>query len=169
MEIRNRSTGALTTVSQFKAEHPTTSFPKQITTDVLDSYGYDAVLNGAAATVTAPYGVSTRDGVEEIDGKWFTKFIAGPVFTDTTDEEGNVTTAADNEAAYRASVDAQAGTSVRATRDQKLTASDWTQMADSPLASDKKTEWATYRQSLRDLPTASGFPHTMTWPEEPGS
>lgn len=167
MEIRNRSTGALTTVSQFKAEHPTTSFPKQITTDVLDSYGYDAVLNGAEATVTAPYGISTRDGVEEIDGKWFTKFIAGPVFTDTTDSEGNVTTAADNEAAYRAKVDADAGTSVRAERDQKLTDTDWTQMADSPLASDKKTEWATYRQSLRDLPTASGFPHTMTWPTEP--
>ena len=167
MEIRNRSTGAITTISQFKAEHSTTSFPKQITTAILDSYGYDAVLNGAAATVTAPYGVSTRDGVEQIGGQWFTKFIAGPVFTDTTDDEGNVTTAADNEAAYRASVDAAAGTSVRAERDQKLTASDWTQMADSPLASDKKTEWATYRQSLRDLPTASGFPHTMTWPTEP--
>ncbi len=167
MEIRNRSTGALTTISQFKAEHPTTSFPKQITTAILDSYGYDAVLNGAAATVTAPYGVSTRDGVEQIDGKWFTKFIAGPVFTDTTDDEGNVTTAADNEAAYRAKVDAEAGASVRVERDQKLTDTDWTQMTDSPLASDKKTEWATYRQSLRDLPTASGFPHTMTWPEEP--
>lgn len=167
MEIRNRESGAVTTVSQFKASYPNTSFPKQITTDILDSYGYDAVLNGAAATVTAPYGVSTRDGVEEVDGKWFTKFVAGPVFTDTTDDEGNVTTAADNEAAYRAKVDADAGTSVRATRDKKLTATDWTQMADTPLASDKKTEWATYRQSLRDLPTASGFPHTMAWPTEP--
>ena len=169
MEIRNRESGAVTTVSQFKASYPNTSFPKQITTDILDSYGYDAVLNGAAATVTAPYGVSTRDGVEEIDGKWFTKFVAGPIFTDTTDDEGNVTSAADNEAAYKATVDSEAGASVRAERDQKLTASDWTQMADSPLASDKKTEWATYRQSLRDLPTATGFPHTMTWPEEPGS
>lgn len=169
MEIRNRSTGAITTISQLKDEHPNTSFPKQITTDILDSYGYDAVLNGAAATVTAPYGVSTRDGVEEIDGQWFTRFIAGPVFTDTTDDEGNVTTAADNEAAYRASIDTTAGTSVRATRDQKLTASDWTQMADSPLASDKKTEWATYRQSLRDLPSSSDFPHTMTWPTEPSA
>ena len=167
MEIRNRSTGAITTISQFKAEHPTTSFPKQITTAILDSYGYDAVLNGAAAEVTAPYGVSTRDGVEQIDGQWFTKFIAGPVFTDTTDDEGNVTTAADNEAAYRAKVDADAGASVRAERDKKLTASDWTQMTDSPLSDSDKTAWATYRQSLRDLPTASGFPHTMTWPEEP--
>ena len=167
MEIRNRESGAVTTVSQFKASYPNTSFPKQITTDILNSYGYDAVLNGAAATVTAPYGASTRDGVEQIDGKWFTKFIAGPVFTDTTDSEGKVTTAADNEAAYKARIDATAATSVRAERDQKLTASDWTQMADSPLASDKKTEWATYRTSLRDLPSASGFPHTMTWPTEP--
>lgn len=169
MEIRNRSTGAITTISQFKAEHPNTSFPKQITTDILDSYGYDAVLNGAAATVTAPYGVSVRDGVEEIDGQWFTRFIAGPVFTDTTDDEGNVTTAADNESAYRAQVDADAGASVRAERDKKLTDTDWTQMADSPLSDSDKTAWATYRQSLRDLPTATGFPHTMTWPTEPSA
>ena len=29
------------------------------------------------------------------------------------------------------------------------------------------TEWATYRQSLRDLPTASGWPHTHTLPTKP--
>jgi hypothetical protein len=167
MEIRNRSNGELTTVSQFKATQPNTSFPKQITTEILDSYGYDAVLNGAAATVTSPYGVSIRDGVEEIDGKWFTKFIAGPVFTDTTDSEGNVTTAADNEAAYKAGIDAQAAKSVRAQRDKLIAECDWTQLADSPLASDKKTEWAAYRTSLRDLPSATGFPHTMAWPTEP--
>lgn len=164
MEIRNRSTGDLTTVSQFKASQPNTSFPKQITTEILDSYGYDAVLNGAQATVTAPYGVSTRSGVEEIDGKWFTKFVAGPVFTDTTDSEGAVTTAADNEAAYRAGVDSKAATAVRATRSTKLTESDWTQLADSTA---DKAAWATYRAALRDLPSASGFPHTMTWPTEP--
>ena len=167
MEIRNRSNGELTTVSQFKATQPNTSFPKQITTEILDSYGYDAVLNGAAATVTAPYGVSTRSGVEEIDGKWFTKFIAGPVFTDTTDSEGNVTTAADNEAAYRTSIDTQAATSVRAERDKLIAESDWTQLADSQLSDSVKATWVTYRQALRDLPTASGFPHTMTWPTKP--
>ena len=164
MEIRNRSTGDLTTISQFKASQPNTSFPKQITTEILDSYGYDAVLNGPAATVTAPYGVSTRSGVEEIDGKWFTKFIAGPVFTDTTDSEGTVTSAAANEAAYKAVVDSKAATNARATRTTKLTESDWTQLADSTA---DKAAWATYRQALRDLPTASGFPHTMTWPTKP--
>ena len=161
MEIRNRSTGDLTTVSQFKASQPNTSFPKQITTEILDSYGYDAVLNGPAATVTAPYGVSTRSGVEEVDGKWFTKFIAGPTFTDT--EEA---TAAEQEAAYKAGVDSKAATSVRTTRTTKLTESDWTQLADSTA---DKAAWATYRAALRDLPSAEGFPHTITWPTEPSN
>ena len=167
MEIRNRSNGELTTVSQFKASQPNTSFPKQITTDILDSYGYDPVLNGAQATVTAPYGVSTRSGVEEISGQWFTKFIAGPVFTDTTDSEGAVTTAADNEAAYKAGVDAEAATSVRTQRDIKLHDTDWTQVADSQLSDSVKAAFVTYRQELRDLSAASGFPHTMTWPTKP--
>lgn len=164
MEIRNRETGAVTTISQFKASYPNTSFPKQITNTILDSYGYDPVLNGAAATVTAPYGVSTRDGVEEINGQWFTRFVAGPVFTDTTDDEGNVTTAADNEAAYRAGIDAKVAERARTERNKKLADSDWTQLADS---SADATAWGTYRTALRDLPSTDGFPHNITWPTEP--
>ena len=49
----------------------------------------------------------------------------------------------------------------------KLTETDWTQLADSQLTDEVKATWVTYRQALRDLPTASGFPHTMTWPTEP--
>ena len=164
MEIRNRSNGELTTVSQFKASQPNTSFPKQITTEILDSYGYDPVLNGTAATVTAPYGVSVRDGVEQIEGQWFTKFIAGPVFTDTTDEDGNVTSASDHEAAHRQRIDAQAAQRVRESRNKLIADCDWTQLADSSV---NVTNWSKYRQALRDLPTAKGFPHNITWPTEP--
>ena len=167
MEIRNRSTGVVTTVSQLKAENQNTSFPKQITTDILDSFGYDAVLNGPAATVTAPYGVSTRDGVEETDGKWFTKFIAGPVFTDTTDSEGAVTTAADNEAAYKARIDSEAATSVRAERDSLIAETDWVIVMAKETGTNIPAAMKTYRQALRDLPSAEGFPHTMTWPTKP--
>jgi len=42
---------------------------------------------------------------------------------------------------------------LRMKRDQKLSNSDWTQFVDSPLSSSKKTEWSTYRQALRDLPS----------------
>jgi len=165
MEIRNRSTGAVTTVAAFKATKPNTSFPKPISENCLNGHGYDVVLNGPAATVTAPYGVSTRNGVEQIDGKWYTKFVAGPVFTDTTDSDGNAVTAAENEAAYKAKVDADAAAAVRSTRDKRLTECDWTQADDSPLKA--ASAWTTYRQALRDVPTQSGFPHTVTWPTKP--
>ena len=41
---------------------------------------------------------------------------------------------------------------LRTNRDAMLSSCDWTQGSDSPLSSGKKTEWATYRQALRDLP-----------------
>lgn len=162
MEIRNRSTGAIVTDSQFRADNPGTSFPKQLTADILDGFGYDPVLNGAAATVSGPYEVSTRDGVELINGQWFTRFIVGPEFTDNAEA-----TAAEQEAAYRTSVDNRVAASVRADRDRKLAACDWTVLADSPLTTAKKTEWKTYRTALRDISAAEGFPHTMEWPTEP--
>ena len=119
MEIRNRATGAIVTDSQFRADNPGTSFPKQLTADILDGFGYDPVLNGPAATVSGPYEVSTRDGVELIDGQWFTRFIVGPEFTDNAEA-----TAAEQEAAYRTSVDNRVATSVRAERDRKLASCD---------------------------------------------
>jgi erythromycin esterase-like protein len=42
---------------------------------------------------------------------------------------------------------------IRKIRDIRLKNTDWTQAIDSPLSDAKKTEWATYRQSLRDLPS----------------
>ena len=166
MEIRNRSTAEVTTVAEFKATKPNTSFPKQMSEHCLNDYGYDVVLNGPAATITAPYGVNTRSGVEEKDGKWYSKFVAGPIFTDSKDDSGNVTkTAAQNEADYKARVDASAAAMVRNDRDGRLTECDWTQADDSPLKA--ASAWTTYRQALRDVPTQSGFPHTVTWPTKP--
>lgn len=40
---------------------------------------------------------------------------------------------------------------LRQYRTQLLLESDWTVMLDSPLSDSKKTEWKTYRQSLRDI------------------
>jgi len=59
---------------------------------------------------------------------------------------------------------------LRELRNQKLVDSDWTQASDhsSPLADAKKSAWATYRQSLRDLPaTADMRSWPSVWPTEP--
>jgi hypothetical protein len=55
---------------------------------------------------------------------------------------------------------------VRAERDAKLTASDWTQLADAPV---DDLVWAVYRQALRDVPQQEGFPLNVVWPEPPVS
>ncbi len=59
-------------------------------------------------------------------------------------------------------------THIRASRNQRLDGSDWTQGPDSPLTDAKKTEWATYRQELRDYPaTASKVSELGSWPTPP--
>jgi hypothetical protein len=101
-----------------------------------------------------------RQGVEQqSDGKWYSKYVLGPIFTDN--EDG---TAAQQEAAYKAQKDAEQAASVRAARNSKLAACDWTQLADS---SADKPSWATYRQALRDVTGQAGFPWNVTWPVEP--
>ena len=56
-------------------------------------------------------------------------------------------------------INQQVATSKRTERNKLLTETDWTQVTDSPLSSDKKTEWANYRIALRNLPTANGWPN----------
>ena len=163
MLIRNRTTGAVITISEFKSLHPRTAFPKQINSLVLDSFGYDSVSEGPQASISGPYETSVYDGVEEIDGQWFTKYIVGPVFTDIEGGE----TAAEQQTAYRAGVDSRVSEAARTDRDDRLAACDWTILPDSPLTTEKKTAWQTYRQALRDIPTAEGFPHSHTWPTNP--
>lgn len=58
----------------------------------------------------------------------------------------------------------------RARRNALLTESDWTQSPDSPLTDAKKTEWATYRTSLRNLTdglTTVAEVRAVTWPTKP--
>jgi hypothetical protein len=54
---------------------------------------------------------------------------------------------------------------VRQNRNDRLAASDWTQMPD--YSGSDKADWATYRQALRDVPSQDGFPRDITWPDEP--
>jgi hypothetical protein len=56
---------------------------------------------------------------------------------------------------------------MRAERDAKLAACDWTQMPDSPLGATPKADWAAYRTLLRDLPAETADPESVTWPTQP--
>lgn len=128
------------------------------TTEVLEALGADVVFEGPQATGGTVYQYSQASGVEQIDGKWYTKYILGPTFTDTED-----TTAAEQEAAYKASKDAEQAKAVRTSRDDKLTETDWRFRSDMTPSQ----AWKDYCQALRDIPAQAGFPWTVTWPDAP--
>lgn len=146
MEIRIRETGAVVTSSEFRAMHPNTGFPQVLVEEILDAFGADPVFNGPQAQPTR-YQVAYRDGVEQVNGKWYTKFAVA----DMGDEA-------------KAALDEQQAASIRAERSRRLAESDWTQVEDAPV---DKAAWATYRQALRDVPAQSGFPWEVTWPTQP--
>jgi len=57
---------------------------------------------------------------------------------------------------------------MRTKRDRLLSESDWTQNRDVTLSND--SDWATYRQALRDLPsgkTTKAHVDAATWPTKP--
>ena len=160
MQIRTQ-TGAVMYEAEFRAYQKANGGPTwdTTTTEVLTALGADVVFEGPQATGGTVYQYSQAAGVEQIDGEWYTKYVLGPTFTDTED-----TTAAEQEAAYKAIKDSEQAKSVRTSRNEKLKESDWTQVIDSPV---DQTVWATYRQALRDVTAQEGFPWNVTWPEQP--
>jgi len=65
---------------------------------------------------------------------------------------------------YPNATDSQKWEQVRLWRNQELSQTDWTQLADS---SADKTAWATYRQSLRDLPNDFDSANDVVLPVKP--
>jgi hypothetical protein len=170
MQIRIRETGAVMFWNEFRAlllaQNPSELITVAAQTEEwLDAHGADVVFEGPQATGGTVYQYSQRSGVEQIEGKWYTKYILGPVFTDrpATDTEP-AQTAAEQEAAYKAMKDAEQAASIRSSRNDKLKDCDWTQIADSTA---DKAVWATYRQALRDITAQAGFPWTIDWPVAP--
>ena len=100
MNIRIQSTGELVSEQGFRALHPNTSLPQQLTETIINDLGADVVFEGPQATGGEFWQYSVYGGVEQINGKWYTKWNLGPAFFDTEDADGKVTTAAKNQAAY---------------------------------------------------------------------
>ena len=165
MQIRT-STGQVMYEAEFRASTKANGGPSWDTTtaEVLTALGADVVFEGPQASGGTVYQYSQASGVEQIEGKWYTKYILGPVFTDrpATDTEP-AQTALEQETAYKAMKDTEQAKSVRASRDTKLSETDWRFRSDMTPSQ----EWKDYCQALRDVPTQAGFPWTITWPDAP--
>lgn len=117
------------------------------------------------------------------DGKVYKKYVASNIeelyaegekqaaenASNPTNEIAKELSALSNDEAIQLRLDNYL-TLLRDDRNQLLLESDWTQGADSPLDSSKKTEWQTYRQTLRDI--TSGISsvtdvENVNWPTPP--
>jgi hypothetical protein len=134
------------TIGQLRKDHYNVSFPKAMTDDVL------AQFNVVRVTLVSPPTVSYTQVWHES-----TPVLEGGVWKQAY-------TVSDVSAEDLASRTEEEEKSVRAKRNEFLTKSDWTQVADAQV---DKAVWATYRQALRDIPAQEGFPWDVTWPEMP--
>lgn len=136
--------------------NPYTRFPAN--TSLLDMYfGTEASLSGCSLVrvETAPmpsFNAATEEAVLNAvptsqGDSWMLGWMVRPL---TAEQQSAKQT--------------QKAASVRAERTQKLSASDWTQVADAPV---DKAAWAAYRQALRDITSQAGFPWEVTWPVKP--
>lgn len=63
--------------------------------------------------------------------------------------------------------DYEQGAPIRAERDAKLQASDWTQLPDVPIGPELKEVWAAYRRALRQVTLQPTYPDSVVWPTPP--
>lgn len=113
--------------------------------DTTDGVEFGSTNEHAAAEVAAAHGVDAND-IEVV-----------------TDEGGNDPRGSDT---VMVQID-WSEANMRDRRTKRLATCDWTQSADSPLSDVKKSEWATYRAALRDMPTSSPNANAVEWPVEP--
>jgi hypothetical protein len=167
-EYRNRTSGAVNTQGEIRRSMPNTSLPRVWTADICEFLGIDPVLAAPAPAASGEYKVVSRNGVvQDANNNWVEAYVERDMFADYVDEDGVTVTKTEQEQAYTATKDAEAATAVRAERDKLIASCDWMAIKAFEGGTGVATEWATYRQALRDVSAQAGFPNDITWPEKP--
>ena len=141
MNIVLTASESIVTEAAFKKANKNTSFSSILLDEDLKGFGA-ALLHSSSQPTAEPGKKVVADGIQEVDGKWYEKWAVVDMTADDTAAMANT---------------------VRKDRNLLLQDSDWTQVGDSTVAD----TWKPYRQALRDIPQAAGFPHAVTWPTKP--
>ena len=163
-EYRVRATGEVKSQSQIRLDNKNMSLPRVWTANVCDALGVDPVLAAPAPEPSAAYKSVVRNGaVQDADGNWVEAWVEREMFTEYTDENGDVQTVAAQKTAYDTENTAVRAAAERAKRTALLMETDHCALADVTMTDAMKT----YRQALRDVPQQTDFPDTINWPTKP--
>ena len=163
-EYRNRSSGEIKTDTELRAANKNMSFPKAWNSSVHDALNVDPILIAPAPAPSAASKSVVRNGaVQNRNGNWVYAWKEKDMFTEYTDENGDVQTVAAQKTAYDTLINNDLAKSARNSRDALLKETDHYALSDVTMSDDMKT----YRQALRDVPQQTDFPGTITWPTKP--
>ena len=163
-EYRVRASGELKSETDLRLENRNVSFPKVWNTNVFEALGIDPVLATPAPTPSGEFKIVARNGaVQDSNGNWVQAWVEREMFTEYTDNEGNVHTVQAQKDAKVAADNAGLASRERTTRDNLLKETDHFALSDVTMTDAMRT----YRQALRDVPQQSEFPNTITWPTKP--
>jgi hypothetical protein len=128
------------TLTDLRLDNPGVSFPRDMTNfDTSDWYCYPVQ---DTTPPSAPGKVAERIMPGRVGGVWYEQWVLVDITQQQIDDQW---------------------AAVRAERNEKLAACDWTQLPDAPV---DKAAWATYRQQLRDI-TLQSDPFNIVWPTPP--
>ena len=163
-EYRVRATGEVKSQGQVRSDNKNMSLPKVWTANVCDALGVDPVLAAPAPEPSAAYKAIVRNGVvQDSNGNWVQAWVEREMFTEYTDDNGDVQTVAAQKTAYDTANTAVRSAAERSKRTALLMETDHYALADVTMSDAMKT----YRQALRDVPQQTDFPSTINWPTKP--
>jgi len=126
-------------IGQLRRDNPNTSFPKSPSDALLSEWG------------VYPYTVDDQPAFD-----YMTQTITASALTQTN----GLWTQGWNVSNLPAE---DAGRNIRSQRDNFLQQTDWMALSDNTIT----PEWASYRQTLRDITKQEGFPFSVDWPAKP--
>ena len=133
------------TLTDLRRANLGTSFPKNISDETAAQFNCFPVTPATQPADDHTVNLS-RTAIKQGDD-WVEEWISTPATPEQVTERTEVKAA-----------------EVRQQRNELLAACDWTQVVDISL---DPASWVSYRQELRNITSQPGFPHTVTWPEEP--
>ena len=163
MNLRVRETGKIINENEFKLMFSNVSFPEILSEQIFDDFGVDIIFEGAQPIPENSLQYVQQSGIEQINGKWFTKYILYPTFVEYTDKNNITHTVEEQMTVYTNRKTEEKAKTVRIRRDQLLKETDWRFRSDLIPSQD----WKDYCQALRDITIQEGFPWNITWPIRP--
>lgn len=134
-------------------ENPNTMFPAVPTTELLESFNvFRVVIAETPVQESLTLAPRLKDQPELIDGVWTLGWETFEITQEVTEADNLIY--AEN---------------MRMQRNELLSNTDWTQLADAPFTEEQVSAWAAYRQSLRDIPSHENWPRLTDddWPTQP--